>query len=349
MTPELTERQRRILARLVAEFIEQGEPVSSAWLAEHSALGVSPATVRNVLARLEEQGLVRQPHTSAGRVPTDSGYRLYVDWLLGARKRTRPAPDVEARLRRAGTVGDLLEGVSHELSRASHQIGFAMAPANPAVRLRHIDFVNLDGNRVLVIVVATGGQITHKVIETDEVYDGTALTQAANYVNREFAGLTLHETRAAIVERMREERMLYDALVARALRLARTGLAEVTAEETLHVQGTSFLLDELLEGPVDWEPLTLDTMRALFRMIEEKHRLVGLLTESIDATGLTVVIGSEHVSPDLQSFSLVASTFQDGPRTGTVGVIGSTRMRYQRAISIVDSVSQAMTRVLDGQ
>jgi heat-inducible transcriptional repressor len=143
--------------------------------------------------------------------------------------------------------------------------------------------------------------------------------------------------------------MLYDALVARALRLARTGLAEVTAEETLHVQGTSFLLDELLEGPVDWEPLTLDTMRALFRMIEEKHRLVGLLTESIDATGLTVVIGSEHVSPDLQSFSLVASTFQDGPRTGTVGVIGSTRMRYQRAISIVDSVSQAMTRVLDGQ
>ena len=129
MSTTLTERQRRILARLVAEYIEQGEPVSSAWLAEHSALGLSSATVRNILARLEEQGLVHQPHTSAGRVPTDSGYRLYVDWLLGSRKRPRPLPEIEARLRRAGTVGDLLENASQELSRASHHIGFALAPA----------------------------------------------------------------------------------------------------------------------------------------------------------------------------------------------------------------------------
>src|SRR6476660_7888132 len=140
MTPDLTARQRRILARLVAEYIDQGEPVSSAWLAGHSALGLSPATVRNILARLEEQGLVRQPHTSAGRVPTDSGYRLYVDWLLGSRKATRRMPDMEARLRKSGTVGDLMENVSHELSRASHTIAFAMAPAHQTVRLQHLDF-----------------------------------------------------------------------------------------------------------------------------------------------------------------------------------------------------------------
>ena len=109
---ELTDRQRRILARLVAEYIEQGEPVSSAWLAEHSALGLSSATVRNILARLEEQGLVRQPHTSAGRMPTDSGYRLYVDLLLTGRKRVKPVPEIEARLRRSGTVSDLLEHAS---------------------------------------------------------------------------------------------------------------------------------------------------------------------------------------------------------------------------------------------
>src|SRR6186713_3694748 len=128
---ELTERQRRILARLVAEYIEQGEPVSSAWLAAHSSLGLSSATVRNILARLEELGLVRQPHTSAGRVPTDSGYRMYVDGLLGSRKRPRSLPDLEARLRRAGTVGDVMEGASQELSRASHHVGFALAPAGP--------------------------------------------------------------------------------------------------------------------------------------------------------------------------------------------------------------------------
>src|SRR5262245_16761897 len=345
MSPDLTDRQRRILARLVGEYIEQGEPISSAWLVEHSALGVSSATVRNVLARLEEQGLVRQPHTSAGRVPTDSGYRCYVDGLLIARKRQRLYPDIEARLRRAGTVGDLLENASQELSRASHHVGFAMTPANQALRLQHIDFVGLEGRRVLVIVVATGGQITHKVIEPEEEYDAVALHEAANYINHEFSGLTLYEARTAILEQLRQERVVYDALMARALRLAQTGLQDAGSEETLHVQGASYLLDELLGGLEDRER-TLDTLRALVGLIEEKHRLIQLLTQYIEATGLTVIIGSEHAHPDFHPFSLVASTFNDGERTGTIGVIGPTRMRYQRAIAVVDGVSQAMTKVL---
>ena len=345
---ELTERQRRILARLVAEYIEQGEPVSSAWLAAHSALGLSSATVRNILARLEEQGLVRQPHTSAGRMPTDSGYRLYVDLLLTGRKRVKPVPEIEARLRRSGTVSDLLEHASHEVSRASHQIGFAMANTGRATRLQHVDFVNLDGNRVLVIVVATGGAITHKVVETDERPDAATLSQAANYINAEFVGLTMHEARAAILEHLRQERVLYDVLMARALELARTGLADIQDGDTLHLQGASFLIDELA-GEAEDRQRTFETLRALFRMIEEKHQLVQLLTRSIDATGLTVVIGSEHSVSDLHPFSLVASSFQDGDRTGTVGVIGPTRMRYQRAISVVDSVSQTMARLLEGQ
>jgi heat-inducible transcriptional repressor len=348
MTPDLTDRQRRILARLVSDYIEQGEPVSSTWLAEHSALGLSSATVRHVLARLEELGLVRQPHTSAGRVPTDGGYRLYVDALLGSRRKAKALPDVEARLRRSGTVGDLLENASQELSRASHHIGFALAPASPSTRLQHVDFVNLDGGRVLVIVVGTGGQITHKVIEPSERIESTTLLQAANYINQEFSGLTLQEVRAAIVERMRQERILYDALAARALELAQRGLEEITPEEVVHVQGASFLVDELLGSSGDRER-TLDTLRALFRMIEEKHRLVELLTRYMDADGLTVVIGSEHMAADLHAFSLVASTFSDGQRSGAVGVIGPTRMRYQRAITVVDGVSQAITRLLEGQ
>jgi heat-inducible transcriptional repressor len=346
---ELTDRQRRILARLVSEYIEQGEPISSGWLADHSALGLSPATVRNILARLNEQGLIRQPHTSAGRVPTDAGYRIYVDFLLEARKPRRPAPEVEARLRQAGTVGDLLENVSHELSRASHQVGFALATSSPSARLRHIEFVPLDGLRVLVIAVSTASQVTHKVVDTEERCDATMLAAAANYINAEFAGLTLHEVRTAIVERMRQERVLYDALAARALRLAQTGLDQPEAEsDTLHVQGASYLFDELMGGPVDRE-VTLDTLRALFRMIEEKHQLVQLLTDYMDASGLTIVIGAEHSTPNLRPFSVVASSFRDGGRTGTVGVIGPTRMRYQRAISAVDSLSAAVTRVLEGQ
>lgn len=346
--PAMTDRDHRILARLVGEYIAQGEPVSSAWLAENSTLGLSSATVRNILAHLEQQGLVRQPHTSSGRIPTDSGYRLYVDLLLRTRRKTRTPPEIEARLRRSGTVTDLLENASQELSRAAHQVGFALAPASPAARLQHIDFVSLEGARVLVIVVAAGGQITHKVIDTDTRCDSTMLTEAANYINAEFTGLTLPEVRAAIEERMREERMLYDELMQRALSLAQTGLSQVAPSDTLHVQGASLLI-EGLTGNLNDREFTVETLRTLFRMIEEKHQLVELLSRSIDASGLTIVIGSEHASRDFYPFSLVASTFQDGDRTGTVGVIGPTRMRYQRAISVVDGVSQTMTRLLEGQ
>lgn len=344
----MSDRQRRILEALVAEYIEQGEPVSSAWLAEHSALGLSPATVRNILARLEEQGLVHQPHTSAGRVPTDSGYRLYVDQLLGSRTRPRRTPEIEARLRQSSTMDDLLEHVSQEVSRASHQIGFAIRPAAPDVRLQRIDFVGLEDRRVLVIVVAEGGHLSQRIIETDQAYDAPSLIQAANYLNREFAGLTLDEARAAIVERMREERMLYDALVARALILARSGLQQLHEERPLHLQGTAFLIDELA-GESTEHGRTLETLRVLFQMIEEKHQLIELLSRSLEAQGLTVVIGSENESPGLRPFSLVLSTFQDGDRTGTVGVIGPTRMRYRRAIHIVDGVSRTVSRLLEGQ
>jgi heat-inducible transcriptional repressor len=348
MALTLADRQRRILARLVAKYIEQAEPVSSAWLAEHSDLDLSPATVRNILARLDELGLVSQPHTSAGRVPTDSGYRQYVDWLLESRRPTRPPRDVEARLRRAGIVGDVLEDASQVLSRASHQIAFVLAPAESAVELRHIDFVAIDETRVLVIVVSTGGQVTHKVVETDERPEPTVLMAAATYINRELTGLTIAQVREAIVERLKQERNLYDALFARALRLARSGLSEMLPGETLHVQGAAFLVDELAGSHEDRGD-TLETLRALFRMIEEKHELVELLTQYIEADGLTVVIGSEHGSPELHPFSVVASTFHDGRHAGTVGVIGPRRMRYQRAISAVDGVSRVMTRVLEGQ
>jgi heat-inducible transcriptional repressor len=350
MTQGLTDRQRRILARLVAEYIEQGEPVSSAWLAGHSALGLSSATVRNILARLEEQGLVRQPHTSSGRIPTNSGYRLYVDTLLGSRKRARPSADVEARLRRAGSVEDLLDHASHELSRASHHIGFALAPPGPSVKLRHIDFVKLDSLRVLVVVVTTSGQILHKAVDTEIPYDPAELIEAANFINANFQDVTIEDVRTAIATQLREERALYDALLARALRLAQSGLADVTGDGTVHVQGAALLFEELAVAAPE-APQVTETARMLIRMIEEKERLVAILSEcleGLDGLGLTVVIGTEHSAPDLQPFSVVASTYADGERLGTVGIIGPTRMRYHRAIAAVDALSQVMTRMLDG-
>jgi heat-inducible transcriptional repressor len=340
--PELAERDKRILGVLVHAYIDQGEPVSSLWLANRG-FGVSSATLRNIMARLEELGYVRQPHTSAGRVPTDLGYRLYVDQLLAERKSMRPTPQIEARLRRASTVEDLLSHVSQEISRASHQVGFAVAP--DVTTFERLDFVPLVGGKLLVVIVAASGHVTHKVIEPTEEYEASELQQAANYLNHEFKGRSLVEVRQAVLERLREERTLYDELMARALRLASTTFEGIDPAPTVYIQGTSLLLDDV--RPEDPE-LTLTTLRTLFRMIEEKTRLVQLLDDCLGTTGLTVVIGTEHHDADLQSFSLVASTYSDGHGTGAVGVIGPTRMRYSRAINAVDTLSKAISRMVSG-
>ena len=340
--PPLADRVKRVLATLVRHYIDHGEPVSSLWLAEYAGLGVSSATVRNILAQLEAHGYVYQPHTSAGRVPTDLGYRFYVDQLLQTRRPGRPALDVEARLRQAGTIEDVFVDASQELSRASHHIGFVLALEEDTT-FRQIDFAPLDGSKVLVIVVGTGGQITHKVVEMDETASSGELRQAANYLNAEFAGLPLQAVRRAVIERLTQERTLYDRLMARALHLASSTFESLKPQWTFAVQGASSLLD----APDMGEALRLGTLRALFRMIEEKHRLVRLLTEYMDGPGLTVVIGVEHRTPDLRNFSLVASSYCEGERKGTLGVIGPTRMRYSRAISIVDTFSSAVSRVLN--
>ena len=340
--PALPERDRRILGVVVSAYIEQGEPVSSLWLAK-GRLGVSSATLRNVLARLEEQGYVRQPHTSAGRVPTDLGYRNYVDNVLAERRASRPAPNVEARLRRAGSVDDLLSHVSQEVSRASHQVGFAIAPSADTTTLEHLNFVPLDGGKVLVVVVAAGGHVSHKIIEPTEQYDQTELAQASAYLNNEFKGRTLFDVRQMVIERLREERTLYDVLMARALRLASATLAHVDSDPVIYVQGTSMLLEDVSTDDPD---VTLEALRALLQMIEEKARLVRLLDDYLGGGGLTVVIGSEHPSSELRRFSLVFSTYSDGRGTGAVGVIGPTRMHYSRAINAVDSLSRVVSRVV---
>jgi heat-inducible transcriptional repressor len=341
---DLSERSRRLLAALVREYIATGEPVPSQTLTRASGVSVSSATVRSALARLELEGYVHQPHTSAGRVPTDRGYRVFVDLLLESRKPTRPAAVVELELRqhaeRSPLLDNLLAGVSHMVSRASRHIGFAIAGTNEAV-LHRIDFVPLGGSRVLVVVVSRGNQVTQKIVDSGEEVRSDELAQAAQYLNTEFAGVPLVDVRAAVLARLAQERTLYDQLMARALRLARSTLEELPTHQGFHVEGAASLLES-----ADPDTVSLPTLRALLEMMEEKERMVRLLTKYIDGPGLTVVIGGEHTAPDLRSFSLIASTTSDGSTIRTVGIIGPTRMHYSRAISVVDSVTQAVARVL---
>jgi heat-inducible transcriptional repressor len=324
VTSRLSDRSRRILAALVAEYVETGEPVASATLVRRGGFGLSSATVRTVLSSLEEMGYVYQPHTSAGRVPTDVGYRCYVDLLLESRRPGR-ASGVEAQLlAQAGSpalMGDALTTVSHVLSEASHHVGFAVPPQSDDVAFQRIDFVPLAETKVLVVLVMRGGHVSNKVVDIGEPLQMSDLHQAANYLNEQFAGMPLGDVRAAVVVRMAEERTLYDALF---------------------IEGAASLLEESEDGG----RVSLGTLRTLLRMIEEKHRLVRLLTEYMEGPGLTVIIGTEHSEPDLREVSLVATTYSDGGRRGAIGVIGPTRMKYSRAISIVDSAGRAVTRLL---
>ncbi|HEY3381886.1 MAG TPA: heat-inducible transcriptional repressor HrcA [Vicinamibacterales bacterium] len=343
-TSRLSERSRRILAALVGEYVETGEPVASATLVKRGGFGLSSATVRNVLVALEEQGYVYQPHTSAGRVPTDLGYRCYVDMLLDT-KRPGRAPGVEAQLlAQAGSPALMdvaLTTVSHVLSEASHHIGFAVGPGVEAA-FEQIDFVPLAETKVLVVVVMRRGQVTNKVVDIGERLPLTELHQAANYLNEQFAGMPLNQVRAAVLDRLGEERTLYDALLSRALRLAESAFTSMPDQHVLFIEGAATLLDETAEGG----RVSLGTLRTLLKMIEEKHRLVRLLSEYLEGPGLTVIIGTEHSAPEMSEFSLVAATYNDGDRRGTIGVLGPTRMRYSRAIAIVDSAARAVTRLL---
>lgn len=344
--PALSDRPRRILATLVRAYVETGEPVASATLAHRAGLNVSSATVRNVLAQLEEMGFVWQPHTSAGRVPTDAGYRCYVDMLLDGPRSTKDASAVEARLRQeagdAPLMDDLLSSTSHVLSEASRIIGFAIAPPNSQALFQRIEFVPLSGSHILVVVVASGNQVTQKTVDIGEAVNSSELVQAANFLNSEFAGLTLDGVRAGVIERLKEERSLYDQLLGLALRLASSSFENLERPTAVFIDGTTTLLDEVVQA----SGISAATLRALLRMVEEKQRLVRMLTEYIDGPGLTVVIGAEHSDPELRPLSVIAATYFDGRSTGTVGVIGPTRMRYSKAITVVDIAALAVARVL---
>jgi heat-inducible transcriptional repressor len=339
------ERSKRVLAALVRQYIATGEPIASSGLVTSAGLGVSSATVRHLLVRLEDEGYLRQPHTSAGRVPTDRGYRFYVDLLLEQRRPRRTASKIEARLRResaASMIDSLLPQVSHVLSQASRSVGFAVRPATEAAVFDRVEFVPLSSERVLVIIVARGGHVIQKVITVGESLQADDLRQAANYLNAEFSGMPLNRAREAVLDRINEERLLYDALLARAMRLATSTFSDLPEEQEIYVEGAASLV-EAHQG------LTLETLHALVQMIEEKQRLVRLLNEYIDGPGMTVVIGAEHQDPNLRPFSLIASTYDDGSGIGMVGIIGPTRMHYSRAIAMVDDAADAVSRVLREQ
>ncbi len=339
---ELNARDREILKDVVHTYILSGEPVSSRAVAKHARHGVSAATIRNVMADLEDRGYLDQPHSSAGRVPSRVGYHFYIETLMEPR-------DLPAEERRRIEEGldqgvanpeKLMETTSQLASDLSGQIGILVTPAIGDTVLRAVDFVQLSGRRVLCVVVSEAGFVENKLLEADEELSRDELVRISNYLTENFRGKTLRSIRERLLGLMREERAQVDQLLARAIRLAHDGFDPEPGQEVL-VEGTA----QVLARP---ELENITRVRRLLDTFADRQRLVGLLGQCMEGGGVRVVIGEDSsVTSDL-GFSLVARPFGAGERArGSLGIFGPSRMPYERIIPLVDFLGESLSRVLE--
>jgi heat-inducible transcriptional repressor len=349
-------RAQAVLAAVIKEHLVTGEAVGSLVLSDRFSNnpGWSSATIRNVLAELEEGGLVEQPHTSAGRVPTDQGYRYYVDNILEEARLSRADLRAIDKIFTSGldsaTSSDrIMEKMSHALSELSENVGIVVSPAHAENRLNHIEFVQLPDKRILVVLVTTSNTIHNKLIRLDDTITQEELEQTARYLNTEYSGKSLVTIRAEILELMREEKALYDRLLRNAILLCDMSLeGEESAEGDVYVDGAS----NILSKP---DFVDVDRMRELFRTFEEKSRLIKILNECVSreqyttASDVHVVIGREHPISSLRNCALITAPYRLGSNVhlGTLGVVGPMRIEYSRIMAMVNYMARLIERRLD--
>jgi heat-inducible transcriptional repressor len=352
----LDSRAEVLLAALIKEHLVTGEAVGSRVLSDRFAHGYgwSSATIRNVMGELEDAGLVEQPHTSAGRVPTDKGYRYYVDNMLGEARLSRTDSKAIDQLF-SDDVGysqdRLMEMASHALSAFSQNVGIVVSPSLAENRLKHIEFVQLPDKRILVVLVSTSNIIHNKVIRTSDDFAQNELDHTAQYLNTEFGGKSLLAIRNEIVELMKEEKALYDRLLRNAVLLCESSLAgEETTGGEIYVDGAS----NILTKP---DFVDIERMRELFKTFEEKSRLIKILNECVshDAQNFPgdvhVVIGREHPASSMQNCALITAPYRAGSdqSVGTLGVVGPMRIEYARIMAMVNYMARLIEHRLGEQ
>lgn len=341
MDVQLSARSRQILEAIVEDYIATAEPVGSSAVARRHALTLSPATVRNVMANLEELGLLTSPHTSAGRIPTEKAYRLYVDSLVELRKITRDEKkQILKRCRQSGAgLMDILRETSRTLSSLSNYMGIVVAPSFTSDVFRHIEFISLGSHRVLAILVSRNGSVQNRLVETDEELKPDDLVKMGNYLNGLMQGLTIHEARQRILEEMEREKVQYDHLLSQALAISKQ--AVTVDHDEIFLEGQAKILDQPEFNDVR-------RMKDIFRTFEEKGRVLQLLSRCMNSEGVRIYIGSEAPVSQSAGISLVTSRFVTSSNTvGILGVIGPTRMGYSSVIPIVDYTARLVSRLLN--
>ncbi len=342
----LSERAQHLLKTLVERYIREGQPVGSRTLARECGLDISPATVRNVMADLEEMGLVRSPHTSAGRVPTVRGYRLFVDSLLRVEPLDeRQVERLRAEIEEAAAEADpheLAERASEILSELTRMAGVVTVPRTEFRALRQVEFLPLSGNRALAILVVDEREVQNRVIDTGRPYGAEELQRISNYLNEHFAGLTLEEIRTRLVRDMEETRAHMNRLMDEAIEMGRRALVAPPAEEEDYVVSGETQLMSFRELS------DVEKLRQLFEAFEQKRDLLGLLDQCVRARGVRIFIGEESGYEPLGECSVVSAPYTvEGRVVGVLGVIGPTRMAYDRVIPIVDVTARLLGAALN--
>ncbi|HXX33203.1 MAG TPA: heat-inducible transcriptional repressor HrcA [Thermodesulfobacteriota bacterium] len=338
----LSERMKRVLETIIEDYILTAEPVGSRKISKQSNLNLSPATIRNIMSDLEELGLLSQPYTSAGRVPTERGLRFYVDTIIDVHELS----DQEQQEMRSKYVGHLTEGpdlfreTSRILSLSSHYLGVVWTPRMSSVILQHIEFVKLRRYLVLAILVSTAGLVHNRIIEVEEDFSQSELDHLSDYLNSFLAGLTLYQVRERLLEQMKVAKKAYDHLLEQALLLGEKAFSSID-ESDVFIEGKTNILNEP-------EFNSVSRMTDLFRTFEEKAIMVKLLEKFMAPKGVQIAIGSESQVQEMETCSVVTSTYScGGDVLGVLGVIGPRRMNYSRVIPLVGYTAKLLTEILE--
>ena len=332
----LDDRAKLLLKTLVERYIAEGQPVGSRTLSRASGLELSPATIRNVMSDLEAMGLIASPHTSAGRIPTARGYRLFVDTMLTAQREEFGAPSLPP-----DQPQKVIANAAHLLSSLSQFVGVVMAPRRASV-FRHIEFLRLSERRLLVIMVSPDGDVQNRVIFPEADYSQSQLIEASNYINAHYAGLSIEQVRDRLKGEMEKLRSEIASLMQAAVQVSSEVMSQ--EQEQVIVSGERNLL------AVSDFSSDMGHLRRAFELFEQKAQLLRLLDVSSKAEGVRIFIGGESQVVPFEELSVVSANYEvDGQVVGTLGVIGPTRMHYDRMIQIVDITSRLLGNALSHQ
>jgi len=340
---ELDSRARDVLREIVMQHVATGEAISSRSLAKCGRFQLSPASLRNVMADLEDAGYLAQPHTSAGRVPTDRGYRFFIDHLMRSRNLTTHEREViDGEVTHATQIDEMLHLASRLLSQLSDQVGVVFMPTLLQFAIRSMDFVLVADNKIMCVIVGANGVVVNKIVETRTLFTRDELEKISRYITIEFSGMTLDAIRRRLIRMTEEERAVHDQMLQNTIALGIEAVGEVSPlEHELYVEGTTSIL---------MKPEFADTtaMRKTFLALQEKERLVELLNSCLNEDGLQIFIGGETDFTQVHNFSIVARSYgtHNAP-LGIVGILGPMRMEYARMAPLVDYLGRALSRKIE--